>query len=65
MDLAVPGHGLRHSRAWLVKDVVLTAMPEQHAASPFQLLNQINPFQTISRSSTLRMPGRSPLPNSW
>jgi hypothetical protein len=49
---------------WIAVPVVLAAMPHQHTTEPLNCFDQIEPPHDTTNSSTLRMPGKSPLVRS-
>src|SRR5579885_909130 len=64
LDLAVAGDRLRHSGPRIPVPVVPPAMADQDASEPLDRADQLDPLHGITSSSTLRIPGSSPLVKS-
>src|SRR5204862_2652426 len=64
LDLAVARNRLRNAGRRISIPIVLRAVANQHAAQALDLAHKIDSLHATSRSSTLRMPGISPLVNS-
>jgi hypothetical protein len=57
-------HRLTYAGIWISIPIVFGAVTDQDAAKAFDRPNQIDSFHDTTRSSTLRIPGNSPLDKS-
>lgn len=64
LDFPMPRHRLRNTCHEITVPVVLASMPHQYPLEPFDRLDEIDPLHDTTNSSTLRMPGSSPLVRS-
>ena len=60
-NIAMSGHGLRHSCGGIAIPVVPAAMSHEDTTKPLDYSNQIDSLHGTTSSWTLRMPGNSPL----
>src|SRR5262249_52280089 len=61
VNLAMSRHGLPDPGLRVLIPVVLRTVPDEDAAESLDLLDQLGPLHETINSSTLRIPGSSPL----
>ncbi len=64
VDIGVSGNGLGYLCGGVVIPVVLPAVANKHAATRFELPDEVFPFHRSDSSASLRTPGISPLVKS-
>ncbi len=65
LDFSMPRDGLRSPGLRIAVPIVLRAVANQDTAESFDRLDQLRALHDITKSSTLRIPGISPLAMSW